>query len=116
MLRGSIGCCTRASTTTNATSASTPMTRVRTIEADAQPARRQERSAYALQHPSRDQGGVVWCHAAEEGGHGEPDDADQEDPAPSVPITQRPAEEQKSRQRQQVAGDYPLETGHVGPE
>ena len=65
----------------------------------------------ALQSSSGEQQRFVGRQAAEQRGDAEDDQADHEDPAPSVEVTEAAAEQQQAAEGQRVAGDHPGQVG-----
>ena len=81
---------------------------------DRQAARRQQRAADALDRAGGDQRPDVRRDPAGQRRHGEPHDADDEDPAPAEAVAQRAAEQDQRGQGQRVGVDRPLQPGHAG--
>ena len=93
-----------------------PVVRVERRRDDRQAARRQQRAADALQHPAGDQQLDAGRQPAERGREREPDDPDDEDPAPPVLVAERAAEQDERGERERVAVHRPLQAGEVGAE
>ena len=70
---------------------------------------REQCTADTLEDPGHDQEAGVRGDPAAHRRHGEPDDADGENPPPPQPVAERTAEEQERSQRERVAGDDPLQ-------
>jgi hypothetical protein len=72
--------------------------------------------ADALQRAGGDQDAGARCGGPQQRREHEPAHADQEDPLASVAVAQVPGHQQQTRQRQDVAGDHPLQGLQVGVE
>ena len=77
---------------------------------------REQRAADALEHPRRDEDLDVRRDPAAERRDREPRRADHEDPPAPVAVAERTADEDQRREREQVAGEHPLEVGDADVE
>ncbi len=65
----------------------------------------------ALESAGREEHLLVLCEAAEGGGAGEPEQADDERPLPAVVVSDPAAEQQQPAEGQRVGGEHPLPVG-----
>ena len=80
---------------------------------DRQTPGREQRRSHTLQDPRRDQHAGPLGGAAQDGCDGEPDGADEEDPATAVAVAECAAEQDQGGECDEVAGEHPLERRDV---
>ena len=80
---------------------------------DRQTPGREQRRSHTLQDPRRDQHAGPLGGAAQDGCDGEPDGADEEDPATAVAVAECAAEQDQRGECDEVAGEHPLERRDV---